>query len=248
MPVPLEHTSARELEFDRLREIVRGYCGSPLGQQRVAALAPTMDREWLERQHQLTTELRGYLRAGCRFEFAGLDDPGDLLAKSRIQGATLDSDELRSILTVVDRASEWREIVLHPSAQMKEPWPGIEQLSSGIEDFSSLIGYFRNKLLPDGTLDDRASPTLASIRREIEKQRRTIHDSLRGYLRRLSEGGVVQDELITIRGERFVIPVKSEQKGRVQGVVHGASSSGQTVFIEPLETIEQNNDLVRLFD
>src|ERR1039458_3820766 len=89
---------------------------------------------------------------------------------------------------------------------------------------------------------------LARIRREIEKQRRSIQESLRGYLRRLSEGGTVQDELVTIRGERFVIPVKVEQKRRVQGVVHGASSSGQTVFIEPLETIEQNNELVRLLE
>ena len=64
----------------------------------------------------------------------------------------------------------------------------------------------------------------------------------------MAEGGTVQDELITIRGERFVIPVKVEQKRRVQGVVHGASSSGQTVFVEPLETIEQNNELVRLLD
>ena len=68
------------------------------------------------------------------------------------------------------------------------------------------------------------------------------------YLRRLSEGGAVQEELVTIRGERFVIPVKVEQRRRVQGVAHGASSSGQTVFIEPLETIEQNNDLVRLLE
>ena len=67
-------------------------------------------------------------------------------------------------------------------------------------------------------------------------------------LRRLAEGGTVQDELVTIRGERFVIPVKVEQKRRVQGVVHGASSSGQTVFVEPLETIEQNNELVRLLE
>src|SRR6185503_8054720 len=66
--------------------------------------------------------------------------------------------------------------------------------------------------------------------------------------RRLAEGGTIQDELVTIRGERFVIPVKAEQKRRVQGVVHGASSSGQTVFLEPLETIEQNNELVRLLD
>src|SRR5581483_3493539 len=76
----------------------------------------------------------------------------------------------------------------------------------------------------------------------------SIQESLRGYLRRFAEGGTVQDELITIRGERFVIPVKIEQKRRVQGVVHGASSSGQTVFVEPLETIEQNNELVRLLE
>ena len=82
----------------------------------------------------------------------------------------------------------------------------------------------------------------------MEKQRRSIQESLQGYLRRLSEGGTLQDELVTIRGERFVIPVKVEQKRRVQGVVHGASSSGQTVFVEPLETIEQNNELVRLLD
>src|SRR5262249_10614588 len=66
--------------------------------------------------------------------------------------------------------------------------------------------------------------------------------------RRLAEGGAVQEELVTIRGERFVIPIKAEQKRRVNGVVHGASSSGQTVFIEPLETIEQNNELVRLLE
>ncbi len=107
---------------------------------------------------------------------------------------------------------------------------------------------FRNKIQPDGTLDDKASPELSRIRREIEKQRRSIQDSLRGYLRRLSEGGQVQEELVTIRGERFVIPIKVEQKRRVQGVVHGASSSGQTVFVEPLETIEQNNELVRLLE
>ncbi len=124
----------------------------------------------------------------------------------------------------------------------------VAELSSGIADFTEFLRTFRNKIQPDGTLEDRASPELARIRREIERQKRTIQESLRGYLRRLAEGGAVQDELITIRGERFVIPIKIEQKRRVQGVVHGASSSGQTVFVEPLETIEQNNELVRLLD
>src|SRR5215471_2089239 len=124
----------------------------------------------------------------------------------------------------------------------------IEGAALGIADFTALLRFFRNKISPDGTLDDRASPELARIRREVEKQKRLIQDSLRGYLRRLAEGGTLQEELVTIRGERFVIPVKTEQRRKVNGVVHGASSSGQTVFIEPLETIEQNNDLVRLLE
>jgi DNA mismatch repair protein MutS2 len=149
---------------------------------------------------------------------------------------------------MVDRAAEWREIALNPPAAMKFEWKAVSKVSSGIADFTDTLRAFRNKILPDGTLDDKASPELSRIRREIEKQRRSIQESLRGYLRRLSEGGSVQDELVTIRGERFVIPIKVEQKRRVQGVVHGASSSGQTVFVEPLETIEQNNELVRLLD
>src|SRR5437588_4487914 len=131
---------------------------------------------------------------------------------------------------------------------MKTEWTAVTSLSSAIIDFTEFLRSFRNKILPDGTLGDRASPELVRIRREIEKQKRAIQESLRGYLRRLAEGGTVQDELVTIRGERFVIPVKVEQKRRVQGVVHGASSSGQTVFVEPLETIEQNNELVRLLE
>ncbi len=131
---------------------------------------------------------------------------------------------------------------------MANGWPAVDATSRGIVDFTEFLRSFRNKILPDGTLDDRASPELARVRREIDKQKRQIQESLRSYLKRLAEGGAVQDELVTIRGERFVIPVKVEQKKRVQGVVHGASSSGQTVFVEPLETIEQNNELVRLLE
>jgi DNA mismatch repair protein MutS2 len=111
-----------------------------------------------------------------------------------------------------------------------------------------LIRSLRSRLNPDGTLNDDASSDLKRIRREIERQQRTIESSLRQALRRFSGEGSTQEELITIRGERFVIPVKAEWKRRIPGVVHGASSSGQSVFIEPLETIEQNNELIRLLD
>jgi len=248
VPNPVTHTSSPLLEFETLRGLLTGYASSPLGQRRIAELLPSLDRPWIETQQQLTTEIREYRRVGGRFEFAGLPEIQKLIEKSRIAGAALETSEIRDVVLVADRAAEWREIVRQPPAAMRSDWAAVAALSAGIQDFTGFLRSFRNKILPDGTLDDRASPELSRIRREIEKQKRQIQESLRGYLRKLAEGGTVQDELITIRGERFVIPVKVEQKRRVQGVVHGASSSGQTVFVEPLETIEQNNELVRLLD
>ena len=248
MPTELTHNSARVLEFDALRDLLRGYASSPLGQQRIAALTPFTDRHWIQNQQQLASEIREFRRVGGRFDFSGLLEIAQLVEKSRIAGAALETTEIRDVILVVDRAAEWREIALHPPGSMKSEWHGVRALSTQIVDFTEFLRFFRNKIQPDGTLEDKASPELARIRREIERQRRSIQESLRGYLRRLAEGGTVQDELITIRGERFVIPVKIEQKRRVQGVVHGASSSGQTVFVEPLETIEQNNELVRLLE
>jgi DNA mismatch repair protein MutS2 len=244
----LLHSSARILEFDALRDLVRGYASSPLGQKLISNLSPSTDRAWIETQQQLTAEIREFRRVGGRFDFAHLLDITAQVGKSRIAGAVLETAEIRDVILVVDRAAEWREIALDPPAAMRSEWRRVRALSLEIADFTEFLRSFRNKIQPDGTLDDKASPELSRIRRDIEKQRRAIQESLRGYLRRLAEGSVVQDELITIRGERFVIPVKVEQKRRVQGVVHGASSSGQTVFVEPLETIEQNNELVRLFE
>src|SRR3974390_779056 len=244
----LTHSSARVLEFDALRELLRGYTSSPLGQERVASLTPSTDREWIESQQELASEIREFRRVGGRFDFSALVDIGSPVKKARIAGAVLETTDIRDVIAVVDRAAEWREIVLHPPAAMRSEWLRVKALSGQIVDFAEFLRGFRNKIQPDGTLEDKTSPELPRIRREIEKQRRSIQESLRGYLRRLAEGGTVQDELVTIRGERFVIPVKVEQKRRVQGVVHGASSSGQTVFVEPLETIEQNNELVRLLE
>jgi DNA mismatch repair protein MutS2 len=272
MPQPLLYSSARVVEFEQLREMLGAYARSPLGQGELRRLQPSGDGAWILRQQRLTEEIREYRRAGGHFDFAGLSEVSPLVEKARIEGAALETGEIRDILTLVDRAAEWREIALRPPQGMRSrgggsragtatephavneagedssPWPTVAALSAEITDFTDLLRFFRNKIQPDGTLDERASPALASVRREIEKQRRAIQESLRSYLRRLAEGGTVQDELVTIRGERFVIPVKSEQKRRVNGVVHGVSSSGQTVFVEPLETIEQNNELVRMLE
>lgn len=240
--------SLRLLEFDRVREMLLAYCGSDVGRRRVADLDPQDEPGWIQHQQKLTEEIRKFLETGGAFDFHGLTDCRELLKKAQIGGAALEIPELREALSVADRADEWRAIALQPPASLDGGWPAIRELSLALADFTLLLRFFHGKILPDGTLDDRASPELTRLRREIERQKREIQTSLRSYLRHLAEGGATQDELITIRGERFVIPVKIEQKRRVNGVVHGASSSGQTVFVEPLETIDQNNELVRLLE
>ena len=161
----LVHASAHVLEFDALRELLRGYTSSPLGQLRIAALVPSTDRAWIEGQQQLTTEVREFRRVGGRFDFSGLIEVSALLEESRIAGAALETTGIRDVVLVVDRAAEWREIALHPPAAMRSEWREVRSLSCRIADFTDFLRSFRNKIQPDGTLDDKASPQLAHIRR-----------------------------------------------------------------------------------
>ena len=164
---PLPHTSARVLEFDLLRDLLRGYASSPLGQAQIAQLVPSTSSDWIRNQHQLTSEIREFRRVGGGFEFSGLLDITRTIDKSRIAGAALETAEIRDVVLIADRAAEWREVSLSPPAAMKTEWHAVGELSSGITDFTDFLRSFRNKILPDGTLDDRASPELARIRREI---------------------------------------------------------------------------------
>jgi DNA mismatch repair protein MutS2 len=249
IPSPLAEASAVALEWSRLRELIAGRASSPLGRAWVLALEPSADRAWIEAQQQRTGEIRDLLTGGGSFEFHGLFDATDLLDQARLEGAALEALEINALLTVVERIAAWRVLLTSPAGRARA-WPGIAGLSAVLaeHDFAPLLHELRGKIEPDGSLSDDASHELRRIRRAMERQHRAIEESLRKSLRALASEGSTQEELITVRGERFVIPVKAEFRRRVPGVVHGSSSSGQTVFVEPLETIEQNNELVRLLD
>ncbi len=255
IPSLLRESSAAALEWPRLRDHIASRTSSPLGRGWILALEPSSDLGWIDQQQQRTAEVRAMITQGGSFEFRGLFDPTILLDKARIDGAALESTEIRDLLTVVERVASWRTLVdlpknATPPHDTHYEWPSIVDLSSPLlsHDLAPLLRLLRGKIEPDGSLNDDASPELRRIRRAMERQHRAIEESLRKSLRGLSEGGSTQEDLITIRGDRFVIPVKAEFKRKVPGVIHGSSSSGQTVFVEPLETIEQNNELVRLLD
>ena len=248
--IPERAAPSLPLEWDKFVTFLGAYAQSALGRGWIGALVPSQECVWVEREQRLVAEMRLLVAAGVMPQLRALFDPTDLLAKARIEGVALESEELRATIALVEEITSWTELMRTPPQNTQDKLPELKELSSELLGTSlrPLTESMRDKLLPDGTLADDASPELRRIRREMERQQRAIEESLRSALRRFSEGGSTQDELITIRGERFVIPVKSEWKRRVQGVVHGASSSGQTVYVEPLETIELNNDLVRLLE
>src|ERR1700730_14150037 len=255
IPSPLNESSAAALEWPRLRDQIAGRTSSPLGRSWILALEPSSNLAWIDQEQQRTAEVRAMLLRGGSFEFHGLFDPTIFLDKARIDGAALESTEIRDLLAVVERIAAWGHLIDLPknpptTNPTRYGGPAIIDLSLPLldHDLAPLLRLLRGKIEPDGSLNDDASPELRRIRRAIERQHRSIEESRRKSLRGLSEGGSTQEDLITIRGDRFVIPVKAEFKRKVPGVVHGSSSSGQTVFVEPLETIEQNNELVRLLD
>ena len=249
-PEPLRERSAAALEWPRLRELIARRTTSTPGRNRTLALEPTADLAWITLQQDRVDELRGLLVSGATPAFSGLFDPEDLLAKARVPGAALEALELLQLLTLAELTETWRALAAEPPPSLAQRWQAITALSQPILDaqLGTLLNALRNKIEPDGTLADDASPELARIRRALERQHRHIQDSLRRALRTLTEQGATQEELITLRGDRFTIPVKTELRRRVAGVIHGSSSTGQTVFIEPMETVEANNELLRLLD
>ena len=250
IPSPVENADTATLEWQPLLAFLSGYAASHVGREAILALQPSTDEPWITRQHQLTGEVRLLLSEQVSIPLGGLFDPTQLAAKAQIPGAALEAAEFQSIARIANDVAAWQALLREPPSRVAGKLPGLTELSVALAGSSlkPLAESIERKIQPDGTLADDASPDLNRIRREQERQQRAIEESLRSALRRLSGEGSTQEDLITIRGDRFVIPVRSELKRRVSGVVHGASSSGQTVYVEPLETIEQNNELVRLLE
>jgi len=249
IPSPVEHADFAALEWEPLLALIAGFSASPVGRGAILSLQPSTDEAWIARQHRLTGEIRLMLTEQVSIPLGGLFDPTQLAAKSRIPDAALEADELQAVARLANDVASWQSLLQSPSARLVGKLPGLSEISSGLTtSLRPLAETIERTILPDGSLADNASPELGRIRREQERQQRQIEESLRSALRKLSSDGATQDDLITIRGDRFVIPVRAELKRKISGVVHGASSSGQTVYVEPLETIEQNNELVRLLE
>ena len=239
---PRDAFSRDVLEFDGIRGLLRGFLSSPLSEPRLAALEPHARLDEIRRALERVGEARDLLRTVPRPRLDQLEDPQPILERLRIEGIALAPLEILDLVSVARAARDFHTLFA------KTPLPRLKELSSGLPDFRSLISELEGKVLPDGSVDSSASPQLARIRKDLERLRQELESTLEKILRRLSQDEVLQDDVVTIRDLRMVIPVRAEEKRRVSGVVHGASSSGATVYIEPLETVPLNNEIVVLKD
>lgn len=243
--------AASVLEFEDLRALLARYVRSSLGRAELAQVEPTSDRAAIEDALADTEEAVTYVRtssqpqqrgAPARVRFDDVAELGPTLAQLRIEGATLDATEIYELSRLLDLAAEARAALLSVS----EKFPRLATHANRIADLRELASDLRGKILPDGAIADHASVALARLRRECEKQSHLIQESLERFLRTHRED--VQEDFVTIRNDRFVVPVVSGRERRVDGVIHGASGSGRTLFVEPIETINLNNELVNLHE
>lgn len=230
------------LDFSAVVELLRGFLSGPIGRPLADGLRPRTELEAIRGELDLVREARAFVRESSRPAFSALPDPRPILAKLGIEDLSLTAHEILALLELARISCDLR------GAFKETPFTRLNALAGALADFRRLVESLDAKILPDGTLDSSASPELGRIRRSIERVRHEVQDTLEKLLRRLSHDEVVQDAVVTLRNDRLVIPVRAEAKRRVAGVVHGASSSGATVFIEPLETLPLNNELVELRD
>ena len=228
------------LEFDELRELLRLRTTCAPGKRVIEALEMNANRVQLESAFALIREAREWLRLGRELGFGALADPETWIARLEAPGVGLEAKEFLDAGSLLETAA-WLRQQFREDA---DKFPLLATRAASLDDFRDLQAAIRRCVLPNGEISDDASSALRRIRATIQQTRDSIQKTLRQILRsRQAESG---EDYVTLRNDRFVIPVRSENRRNVPGVVHAASGTGLTVFVEPFETVETNNQLVQL--
>jgi len=229
------------LEFDKILEQLARHAVSPLGRERALALVPVRDLD-LVRQYQAETE------EGCRLlrlepnaDFGGWHDIREAVRRAE-RGLVLDGETLFGIGRTLTAVRVQKKFL----GDRRERYPLLAAWADRAPVFPELERRLNMCLLPGGEVADGASPRLADLRRRLQAAREQVRERLEKLIRSPAQQKYLQEALITIREGRYVVPVKTEYKNQVPGLVHDQSASGATLFVEPLTVVEANNEIRRL--
>lgn len=232
------------LEFDALKELIAASVRTPSGRRCLDALRPSPDPREVARRKARTEEAMRRHPEGGRLGPGSVDDPDPILAQLRPEGAVLEAIAIARLVGVIQAADSVRQGL----AAERQRWPCLWEVASGIPDLRVVTRAIAGRIAADGRVEDSASPELARVRRRIAQLESRLERSLQSILEHAGERNLLQDSYVTIRNGRMVIPVRAEARASVPGIVHGASGTGATVFVEPMETLEPNNELVTARD
>jgi DNA mismatch repair protein MutS2 len=248
----VSRTAEDILEFDRLRELLRRQTTCAPGRRAVDALAFSTGRAALDAMFALIAEAIAYRHEGGEMGFGSVADPEPWLAELESPAAVLTPPMLLAAASLADTVAFLRESFRSNSSASprdavrnpSEKFPLLTARAGAVADLRPLAVAIRRAVLPNGEISDDATPELKRIRANMGRTRETVQKTLERILR--SRGGEAGEDYVTLRNERFVIPVRAAERRQVRGLVHAASATGQTVFVEPFETIELNNKIVQL--
>jgi DNA mismatch repair protein MutS2 len=232
----------RPLEFDRIVEAVTGFALTPMGAERLAGLEPSTDPQKVSQLLSATSETIRFISAHGVFPLRASSDLPQILAALAVEGRALESLRLLALAAFLDSVDESHAAIRRAPGS----FPILDAASSEAASFKVETGHTRDKIDPSGEVVDDASPALKGIRERLRKQRTRLRSTLESYLRGKETAKYLQDQVVTERNGRYVLVVKTEQRSAIPGIVHGASTSGASLFLEPLSTVEINNDIVAL--
>jgi DNA mismatch repair protein MutS2 len=239
----LNATTFRTLEFDRIRALLLIHAGFAAGKARVAELQPSTDPEGVREALATTSEGVVVLQTLGRQPYHELPDVGPLLASARVEGLHLEPAALSDVASFIEASLEISRCVAQAAGA-----PRLARLASHVRDTTAVATAIRRAILPSGEVADDASSKLAEIRRAIVRLRGQLQAVMESYLKGKDAERLLQDRLITTRNDRFVLILKAEQRGQIPGIIHGASGSGASLFVEPMPAVDLNNDIVGLGD
>lgn len=232
----MDQKSLRTLEFDKVREILAGYTSFSAGEELARKLHPTDDQREADRWQEETAEAILLLDTHTNVTIGGARDVRRA-ADNAQRGFTLPADDLLDVRNTIVAARNLRRQLLKAA----DDFPRLAEIAGLIEECRGLVSAISNTLDERGDVLDSASPKLAKIR----QQQRTVHGRIQDKLQSIlhsSLGQYLQEPIITTRNGRYVLPVKADAKGRVKGIVHDQSGTGATLWMEPLATVELNNE------
>jgi len=234
----LEERTLRVLEWHKVIEELSGCCATELGRRHANALEPSTDPVMVGLSQRETGCSRKFLDSGRQVLFAGVKDIGETALKA-VKGLVLSGSELSSINSLLNRS---RAIKRQISA-LDDEFLALKELVWNIREHKDLESELSMSVGPEGEVLDSASTELARIRSRINVLNSRLRDKLDELIRKPEISKYLQEPIVSIRAGRFVVPVRAEYKGHIKGIVHDQSSSGATLFIEPMVIVEANNDL-----